>query len=287
MEDLVKMTIDFVDNFDINSIPEDVRKSWIKSYTRAYLSGLDRDYENVEDVLQESAKMTETPDDEIAIYPIQEVIDILKEKYDFKDEQFYVTNFNNVSAFKIYDIPVFMTEPISVIVPNVYMNIAIIDEEIKNCGYYKIRMSKKKDAAGKEWYVLGYNPIRQDNIRKMIEGFRWLHLSPTFNRKEIYETGLVPGPGNDNFTYKDDRIFLFIQRNFDISERNKKIMFSKARDIKKKHPDWDGTFDVYSVDCFKVSMKQEFFYDPNIKDSVYTKERISRKAVKLIKHIKF
>ena len=56
MKELVKMTIDFVDNFDINSIPEDVRNSWIKSYTRAYLSELDRDYENVEDVLQESAK---------------------------------------------------------------------------------------------------------------------------------------------------------------------------------------------------------------------------------------
>ena len=202
MKDLGKMTIDFVDNFDINSIPEDVRNSWIKSYTRAYLSGLDRDYENVEYVLQEFANMTKTPDDKIAIYPVREVINLLKEKYDFKDEQFYVTNFNNVSAFKIYDIPVFMTEPISVIVPNVYMNIAIIDEEIKNCGYYKIRMSKKKDNAGKEWYVLGYNPIRQDNIRKMIEGFRWLHLSPTFNRKEIYETGLVLSSCNDNLHIK-------------------------------------------------------------------------------------
>ena len=36
MEDLVKMTIDFVDNFDINSIPEDVKNSWIESYTRTY-----------------------------------------------------------------------------------------------------------------------------------------------------------------------------------------------------------------------------------------------------------
>ena len=89
MKDVVKMTIDFVDNFDINSIPEDLRNSWIKSYTRAYLSELDRDYEDVEYVLQESAKMTKTPDDEIAIYSVQEVIDILK-KYDFKDEQFYI-----------------------------------------------------------------------------------------------------------------------------------------------------------------------------------------------------
>ena len=63
MKDLVKMTIDFVDNFDINSIPEDVRNSWIKSYTRAYLSELDRDYENVEYVLQEFANMTKSPDD--------------------------------------------------------------------------------------------------------------------------------------------------------------------------------------------------------------------------------
>ena len=38
--------------------------------------------------------MTKTPDDGIAIYLVKEVIDILKEKYDFKDEQFYVTNFN-------------------------------------------------------------------------------------------------------------------------------------------------------------------------------------------------
>ena len=36
MEDLVKMTIDFVDNFDINSIPEDVKNSGIESYTRTY-----------------------------------------------------------------------------------------------------------------------------------------------------------------------------------------------------------------------------------------------------------
>ena len=172
MKDLVKMTIDFVDNFDINSIPEDVRNSWIKSYTRAYLSELDRDYENVEYILQEFANMTKTPDDKIAIYPVREVINLLKEKYDFKDEQFYVTNFNNVSAFKIYDIPVFMTEPISVIIPNVYMNTAIIDEEIKNCGYCKIKMSEKKDTAGKEWYVLSYKPIRQVNIRKIIKGFR-------------------------------------------------------------------------------------------------------------------
>ena len=36
MKNLVKMTIDFVDNFDINSIPEDVKNSWIESYTRTY-----------------------------------------------------------------------------------------------------------------------------------------------------------------------------------------------------------------------------------------------------------
>ena len=108
MKELVKMTIDFVDNFDINSIPEDVRNSWIKSYTRAYLSELDRDYENVEYVLQEFANMTKKPDDKIAIYPVREVIELLKEKYAFKDEQFYVNHFNNVSAFKLYELPVCM-----------------------------------------------------------------------------------------------------------------------------------------------------------------------------------
>ena len=274
-----KRLIKWIDEFDINKIPLDTRKKWHRSYTRAYLSSLDADYEDPSKYLKESDSNTTN---DIIVKPVIEVVERLISTYNMSKEQFVVTTFNGVYAAKIYDIPVFSTNPFGVIIPNDNINIGIIDSEMKKDGYYRIRTNKKKDNDGMEWYILGYNPIKQLNIYDAIKYFHWLHFSPSIFRKKIQSNGLELSDGNEMFKYYESRVYLYIyDLRYQISDDFKKIMHSKAKSIKNEHPEWDGTFDEFEIIKTKMPKNTEMFFDPNVSSCVYIKEEIPSKALKL------
>lgn len=276
----LEFIIKWVDEFDINTIPLTTRKEWYRSYTRAYLSNLDADYEEPSKYLKES----EQDNTDIEVKPIKEVIERLIATYNMTQEQFVVTNFNGVSAAKVYDIPAFLIESFGVIIPNEMINISIIDQEMKKDGYYRVRTSIKRDNSNMEWYVLGYNPIKQPDIYDSVKYFHWLHFSPSIYREEIQKNGLKLSEGNDFFKYFEARVYFYIfDLKYQISEEFKRVMHNKSKRIKKEHPEWDGTYDIFEIIKSKVPKNLEMFYDPNVSSSVYTKKAISKNALKLKK----
>ena len=275
LEQLMK----WIDEFDINAIPLEKRKEWYRSYTRAYLASLDADYEDPTKYLEKSSREEQCED----VEPVKSVIERLFSFYNMDLMQFVITRQNGVETAKEYDVPVFSIVPFGAMIPNLEINLEIIDQEMKSDGYHRWQTAIRKDDSNMEWCILGYHPIKQPDIQEAIRYFHLLYFSPSIFREQIRNNGLVPDDGNGQLTYPEARVYLYVfGLRSGITDDFKKAMHQTTRMIKEEHPEWDETYDVFEIDKSRTK-NLELHYDYNMSSCVYTKKSISNNALILKK----
>ncbi len=276
----IDLICNWVDSFDINSVPLSLRKQWHFSYERAFLASMEADYENPLDYINESIN-----EDEIEVEPLMQVVRHFVSTYNMNLEQFVIANHNGVESLRVYDVPVFSMNPFGCIAPKAgRYNLDIIDKEMTERGYYRIRTSIKEDNAGLQWYVIGYNPVRQVDIYDAVKYFHWIHFSPCIFRKSILENGLMPSSGNNTFRYLNDRVYFYVYDfRYKLTMQFKKMMHQKSIEVKKQYPEWTGEFDAFEIDKDKLKKKYRLYYDPNVDSCVYVTEKIPSETLQIRK----
>lgn len=285
--------VDLLDNFDINSIPDEDLEWMYRSYTDSYMTSLEfiEPDDNIKDIVKDSKKsiLKEQKENGVRIYPVSEVVERLTSSLPMKKKQFITVSNNGIENLEIDMIPDFWVQPIAVSVPNVYMNLGIVDERMMGYGYVRVRKTKKVDKNGKVWWFVIYNPDPRgaENIRDIIEDFcRFLHLTPNFNTASILKNGLRTSKGGRVYTYPDERVFFYapsFKNPFNYTNEFRTMMRSISRHTKKEHPEWDGYFDVIELMIREIPEDIKVFWDPNRTDCVYLNIPIEPKYLKLRK----
>lgn len=278
---------DLFEHFDINSVLKTLRDKMYQSYTQSYMTHVafidDEDDMSVEQALKESEEqsLNENSKQKVTVYPVKYTIERITNGSipDMKLSQFKTVDNNGIKSIEIDDIPEFWIQPVFSYVPDVYMNIRIVDDLMKEYGYIRVRQQKKTDENGRQWWFVIYNPDPRgmEDIRHRLSMFYLLHYTPEFNRDSILENGLLPSHGGRTYTYPDKRVFFYAaKKTFDIHidpfvlpEKMTKMMKSVARSTKKKHPDWSGYFDVFELNTGKLPENVKVYWDPNAQSCMY------------------
>ena len=265
---------DFMDNFDINSVPEKDRQWMFVSYTQEYLDSISGE-DDTEDVQDVQAALNEGLGEKLAkrVRPVREVIELLLGMFEhMKDIQFRTVTNNGIKSVKLDNVPVFWIQPVGIYVPDSEMNLHIIDEKMAEFGYIRVRLQKKTDLDRKTWFFVIYNPNPKfmEDVRNNIEAFGFYHLSPEFNHDSIMENGLEPSHGGRTYTYPDKRVFFYVMyKKHEYTPAFVRMMTSVSRSTRKKNPYFSGIFNAYKLDVSKLPKDVKMFWDPNAQDCVY------------------
>ena len=291
---------DLFDNFNINAISWQERDALYKSYTNDYLYNIslvdDEDDKNIEDLLDDTKKMflKESEEHGIDVYPVKYTIERITngDISALKPEQFKTVTNNGIDSIQVSDIPEFWIQPVFSYIPDVHMNLRILDEQMEAYGYVRVRHKRVQDSHKHSWWILIYNPDPRgmEDIRKFLRKFRMFHFSPEFNRDSILENGLLPSKGGRTYTYPDARVFFYTppyylkpwQDPFSFPKRFKQMMQSIARKTKTKHSDWSGYFDVFELDTSEVPANAKTYWDPNMEHCIYLNIHIEPEWIKLL-----
>lgn len=279
--------------FDINVIPKTMREKIYSSYVDMYMDRYMcfRDWDptiTIKQALEESYKHPKRSQKSKATYARVEssvtVVQNLLKKYMFMHELQFKTYFNNnVYSLSVDCVPIWWVEPILSIIPDFPYNVDILDKEMSNYGYDKVRQQKKKDKDGNSWYYVVYHPKpeRMVNVRDLLWRKSFYHYSPEKFHDDIMENGLIPSNGGRTYLYKDKRIFFYVwEHNPEIDDDFYDMMRGIANKEKKADRYFSGIFNCYQLDVPKLP-DQDFkmFYDPNQKDCVYVNIHIPSEAL--------
>lgn len=248
--------LDYVDNFDINTIPLSIRKKCYKSFTDIFNSRndkfacevtIDDILESIEDQNIESAR---------------KVVNELIETYGFDESMFKISNPNNVTYIKVYDVPIYLETTTMIIIPDIDNNIKIIEKEMNAYGYYKVRQSIKIDKSGMKWASLIFDPQRQDTITNQIRNHCPVlyHCSESRNDANIKEFGILAKNAGRIYTYKEDRVYLLTEKT---NRRQNELINNIIKNRKRNDPTFDGSYNRYTILTDALSDNIEFYEDPH------------------------
>ncbi len=149
------------------------------------------------------------------------------------------------------------------------------------CGY---NLDMKEDAEDGT-IILQYSPIYTENLSDNVYGQKYLyHVTPSYNKKRILQSGLFPKSSNDIFDYPG-RVYLFLGNNVDTT-----TLISNAYDLYTAKPrvnnpkddryNKDIIWTIVKVDVSKLPENIKFYNDPLWdKMAVYTYDNIPPSAI--------
>lgn len=148
-------------------------------------------------------------------------------------------------------------------------NRQILIDALKNAGYF-LSFESMADIRGMQWGKLQFEPMfeedKMDDIRKC--GTAW-HWSPSYNEESILKIGFVPKTENQIFSYPP-RIY-FIKGSTNITEITDlgKRLYSINSDVRN-----NGEYTRYLIDTTELPDECRFYYDPNMRNAMYTENII-------------
>lgn len=152
---------------------------------------------------------------------------------------------------------------------NIGNNRQILIDALKNAGYF-LSFESTANVRGMQWGKLQFEPMfeedKTDDIRKC--GTAW-HWSPSYNEENILKNGFVPKTENRLFLYPP-RVY-FIKGGANITEITDlgKRLCSINSDIRN-----NGEYTLYLIDTTELPSECRFYYDPNMRNAMYTENII-------------
>lgn len=265
--------IDYVNNFDINSIPLSIRKKCYKSFTDIFNARNDKFgcEVTVDDIL-------ESIEDE-NIESARKVVNELIEAYGFDESMFKISNPNKVTYIKVSDVPIYLETTTAIMIPDIDNNTKIIEKEMKAYGYYKVREDIKIDKSGMKWANIIFDPERQDSITRQVRNHCLVlyHCSESRNDESIKEFGILAKNAGRVYTYKENRVYLLTERN---NRRQNELINKIIRNRKRNDSTFDGSYNRYTILTEYLPDEFEFYEDPHgPKGCIYTTMDIPSNAI--------
>ena len=285
----------YFDSFDIMSIPLETRKKWYKSYEEAdilfndlYMSTPEENpfdfelnsfsqKEQTKKYIGES-KLHDDLDKEGLFMTLscRDAIEELIEKYEIDENQFVILKLNHDEICKIKNLPITYRGNSFAIIPDIGLNISIVDRTMKRYGYARVHTRKYKDSLG-WWATVLYNPINPTDITTFIKkcNYKLLHYTPAFNHESIMKNGLLPSK-DKIFDFKQKRLYLYV---FDmktpLTDSFKRILRNMSANLKRQDRNFDCKFIKYVVDTNKLPENIKFQVDPNLEECAFTTSPIA------------
>ena len=167
---------------------------------------------------------------------------------------------------------------IAIITPNIGQNCDYVEKEMNEFGYFLSR-SGNIEAYGIEWAVLRFEPKFQDRINNIVRNCGILfHVTPIKNLASIMAQGLKPSSSNKMFKYPG-RIY-FLMGNV----RHTDII--KTAKILSKYEGGGDEYYLLTISVKEIPNNVDFYYDPNLTDSVYTTKKIPRQAISNVEKLR-
>lgn len=235
--------------FDLDAIPiENLKSQYYDLNTFKINFGFgDKIMFNGGEVITEEAESTT---------PIEEMKDIIKKKFHFRDWQFAVENGdNNIKLIVLY--------------PGILRNSNIIKKTMESYGWYP-STSGFAYKGFMIWKVISFDPMFQDTITdEAKQGGVLYHWSPSYNYENIMLNGLMPKSENNKFDYPE-RLHL-LKSNIPYKE-----MFEIGYNLYKINKDKrnNGEYILFSINVSNLPNNIDFFYDPRYEYGYYTKQSI-------------
>lgn len=285
---------DLFEHFDINSVPKKLRDRMHQSFTKTYMSTLDfidSGEDTIEDFIEQGKKiLKESKENGLDVFPLKEAVSQVINRIPMIETiQFKTVSNNGIESLSIDNVPDFWVQPAFSFIPDVYMNLSIVDEIMSYYGYIRVRKTRKLDKEGRSWWYIVYNPDPKDaeNVyRLLVKNHILLHLTPDFNTQSILQNGLIPSHGGRTYEYPDERVFFYVTdyyHPFKFKYKFKRMMGGITKKEKANHPQWDEYFDIFELLLHEMPADTKIYWDPNAQDGVYLKLPIQPKYLDLHK----
>ncbi len=156
----------------------------------------------------------------------------------------------------------------------------LLIEAMNNAGYFKsFRM--ENDIRGMKWLKLQFEPMyeedKTDDIRK--SGAAW-HWSPSYNEETILKNGFIPKTENTLFSFPP-RIYV-MKAGISVDEV---MNIGKMLYLQNKDDRNNGEYTLFFIDTLDLPEECKFYYDPNLKNAMYTEAAIPPDVI--IRHKRF
>lgn len=162
-----------------------------------------------------------------------------------------------------------------IIIPNISNNKDVIDNDMRDLGYFNAHYYYFVDSQNREWLVLRYEPYYQKNETHEIirNNDILIHITTEDNLPSILENGLVPSCKNDVFYYPD-RIY-FLVGTLSLSDIEKMVY---NLDKAKKTPNIDK-YVILIIKTSKIPSDVNLYYDMNHSYGIFTEQPIPKEAI--------
>lgn len=268
---------DWLDTFDINTVPNYMRNRLWKSYESDFLL-THYDYEDgmtAKQIIKESRELYENTKKPRRVYAVKDVIrNITGVIGDLKEEQFRTVSHNGIDSLWIKDVPNFWIQPVYGYIPDADdLNIHVIDSKMLTYGYVRVRTSEQYEKRNeRKWWLLVYQPDPKymPDVRHMITQANLLHFSPEKYHDDIREEGLIPSRGGRTYLYPNERIFFYVRNNVNpLEDAFMDMMRGIYRKEKRKDPMMSNIYDCWRLLMKKVPQSAKVYYDPNEDECIY------------------
>ena len=268
MNQFDKIINHFKKKFDPSRIPSSV---WNRAYKRYDTSV----YENIEFVINPNthqinldAIFENTTPNQQTVYPFYEACANFIRQFGAEKWQFIPITNNGIHSLKLqtYQFNGFMA-----LVPIIDENLKIMDKEMANCGYVRVRHYSQV-INGNKWIVVLYNPTKKYSCDEYVRSAHVktiYHFTPPYNIESIKRDGIIPKDAKGTNMYQGGLRSFHKIGDFRRDNHFIMAMLGKATVENKTFK-----YAVIPIETSLLPSNIHFYFDANENDAVYTNDVI-------------
>lgn len=253
----------YLDLIDLTKVPEkELRKQYVDYRLFSNTWSIGSIFSTIaEEYAQSTAEKTEDADT---------VIESLLLKYGF-NKKWQITK--RISANNI---------PVIMAVANIEENFALVDADMDKAGYF-MGFQKIVNIKDMQWRILQYEPMYEFDQTNILRYYPIAyHWTPVYNLDSIKKNGFVPKTANCAYNYPPRIYFLN-------GAAPRPDIMALGLKLCKTNTDRqnDGKYALIYVSTDKIPKECKFYYDPNMRNAMYTTDIISSDVINKIEKYQF
>lgn len=218
------------------------------------------------------------------IYSSHDIINDLMNTYNISTFQIKTKNTNSVDYIEakmaLDELPNYISLRESLLIPDINDNTNIITEFLDDHGYYLANSKVSTDKRGRRWYVMIFDPKKQESIKEQVLKYHDIayHTTPSSNAESIEENGIIARVSFKPYKTISNRVYLYLGR--PVNPKYVQMMRDISSRLHSENKLFTGDFTEFEIDLSKLP-DSDFFYDVHgyNKDFIYTTSNIPVDAI--------
>lgn len=172
--------------------------------------------------------------------------------------------------------------PVIMAVADIEENFAMVDADMDKAGYF-MGFQKIVNIKDMQWRILQYEPMYEFDQTNILRYYPLAyHWTPVYHLENIKKNGFVPKTENRAYNYPPRVYFL------NGAAPRPEIM-ALGQNLCKANIDGrnDGKYALIYVSTDKIPKEFKFYYDPNMRNAMYTTDIISSDVIDKIEKYQF